>query len=70
MNVSASGYNNKYFELALAVDPVILDKVIGDAGTGPPQTIIIIIIASVVGGGAGVSIVLVWYFIKKRAIKP
>jgi len=60
MTISASGYEDKYLETYLAVDPDTLDKEAGKPTEIFPLTIIIIIIISIVGGIviAGVSIVL------------
>ena len=59
MTVSASGYNEKYFEADFAVDPDILIK-------GPPLAIIIVIVAAIVGGGVAIFITSIFLLKKRR----
>lgn len=60
MIISADGYQDKYFETYLAVDPDTLDKITGKPAERFPLAIIIIASTSTVGGigVAGVTIVL------------
>jgi len=63
MTISASGYNEKYFEADFAVDPETLEKSIEE---GPPLALIIAIIASISGGGAVVIITTALLYRKRR----
>jgi len=63
MIISANGYQDKHFEMYLAVDPDILDKDVRKTADNIPITIIIIAVISIVGVLGGGAII---YLLRKR----
>ena len=63
MIISADGYQDKYFDTYLAVDPDILNKDTGKPTEEPPLVIIIIASTSIAGG---IGAIVIIFLLRKR----
>ncbi|MFX1313945.1 MAG: nitrous oxide reductase family maturation protein NosD [Promethearchaeota archaeon] len=68
MIISADGYEDKYFETYLAVDPDTLEKGVGQDGDEFPSLILIIVLISA-AGGIGATIITVGILRKRKPAK-
>ncbi|MFW9873343.1 MAG: hypothetical protein ACFFG0_09590 [Candidatus Thorarchaeota archaeon] len=69
MTISASGYEDKYFETYLAIDPNTLEKEVRKGANGVPLMIILIAIISAITGIGVATVVVVLLRKRKRLIE-
>ncbi|MHA1191804.1 MAG: hypothetical protein ACTSP9_05845 [Promethearchaeota archaeon] len=67
MTISATGFEDKYFETEIAVDPATLQK--GDEGPTGEFPLTLIIVISVISAGVIIGLVSI-YWLRRRKIEP
>ena len=67
MIISANGYQDKYFDTYLTVDPDTLDKEVGELAEEFPLVMIIITIIST-AGGIGATIITIGILRKRKGL--